>query len=365
MKKIYLYLLLLLLASGAYTQTLFTDTYVGEIPFPLKTIDNYLYVGTFLTAEVTRIDLNSATPTPELVATVPNEILNMDYHPASNRIFLRVAGVPFIYEVNLDDPFPIIATQYVQVPLGATMLTVDGDTLYISESNSTEGVLHSIDLNIGPSSLGIVRTVPVEMDEIEVHNNELYYVGRLDPSDPVADRLIIKFDLSSSSSPLVTVAEPLDNFALDLHVVGEQLYIGLDVVDKIYRVDLNSTFPATPQLVVEGFGAGTYSISDWNNTFYATINDQTIITFDDTTLGTEDINSYQSIIYPNPASDKLFIETSIDTPLDYAIFNIQGQKVLSLIYSEEGIDISNLTTGMYFLKIQSDKSEQTLKFVKK
>ncbi|MCF8429349.1 MAG: T9SS type A sorting domain-containing protein [Bacteroidia bacterium] len=61
-------------------------------------------------------------------------------------------------------------------------------------------------------------------------------------------------------------------------------------------------------------------------------------------------------LYPNPATDKLFIEftdLNENTEIEISIFDAQGkeQKHLSLLKSDfsNQIDISNLTVGMYFI----------------
>ena len=46
-----------------------------------------------------------------------------------------------------------------------------------------------------------------------------------------------------------------------------------------------------------------------------------------------------------------------------SVFNVNGQKVLD-IANQSQINISNLPTGMYFLNISTNQSNQTIKILK-
>ncbi len=66
-------------------------------------------------------------------------------------------------------------------------------------------------------------------------------------------------------------------------------------------------------------------------------------------------------LYPNPATNKLFLNSAVT--LNYVIYNITGQQVLSGTYNN-GIDIAALTSGVYFIRL-NDKTNQTVKrFIK-
>jgi hypothetical protein len=65
-------------------------------------------------------------------------------------------------------------------------------------------------------------------------------------------------------------------------------------------------------------------------------------------------------VYPNPASNIIFLKGNVSTIEKIAVFTIFGQKVLSQ-YNTNKIYISTLKSGMYFIKINND---QTLKFIK-
>ena len=69
------------------------------------------------------------------------------------------------------------------------------------------------------------------------------------------------------------------------------------------------------------------------------------------------------ILYPNPASDKLYLKNVNDENLNISIFSISGIQLLKItaLKSSEPIDISSLPKGFFVLKI----NDQAIKFTKK
>lgn len=73
-------------------------------------------------------------------------------------------------------------------------------------------------------------------------------------------------------------------------------------------------------------------------------------------------------IYPNPAKDRLNVEFNTSEALDYRIevFNSLGQVVTALKASEQKqeIDLSFLSSGVYYLKVQSGLNQKVFKVIK-
>ena len=65
-------------------------------------------------------------------------------------------------------------------------------------------------------------------------------------------------------------------------------------------------------------------------------------------------------LFPNPATNLIFLKGDISAIEKIEVFNIFGQKVLSQ-YNTNKINISTLKSGMYFIKTNNN---QTLKFIK-
>lgn len=86
-------------------------------------------------------------------------------------------------------------------------------------------------------------------------------------------------------------------------------------------------------------------------------------------LGVTDLENFNFNLYPNPAKNKLFLTSKNTTGnLTIEIFNIAG-KLLStqnvVIEKQTGIDVSQLASGIYFLRIDYGKRKTAIKkFVK-
>lgn len=83
------------------------------------------------------------------------------------------------------------------------------------------------------------------------------------------------------------------------------------------------------------------------------------------TLGFEDENSISKLkLYPNPVSDRLFISTRAQIER-LAIFNINGQLVKETNSVVNGVDVSQLPSGLYMVQLQTNTNTATQKFLKK
>ncbi len=87
---------------------------------------------------------------------------------------------------------------------------------------------------------------------------------------------------------------------------------------------------------------------------------------DSSTLSVSEYNTRENIlISPNPSSNVLEIVNVKDVLFNKIILlNINGQLISTYSNKTKRINISNLANGVYFLKIQTEKSVQTLRFIK-
>lgn len=69
-------------------------------------------------------------------------------------------------------------------------------------------------------------------------------------------------------------------------------------------------------------------------------------------------------IYPNPSKDRLFIKDI--TPANYSIeiLNSNGKQIIKKENSPNSVDISNLKSGLYFIKILNSGKIKIAKFIK-
>ena len=82
------------------------------------------------------------------------------------------------------------------------------------------------------------------------------------------------------------------------------------------------------------------------------------------TEGIEELTS-SFRIYPNPANDKLYIETGVEIE-EVVVYDIYGrQQSTDNGQQPSCIDVSGLNSGVYFVKVVTDNGEVVKCFVKK
>ncbi len=82
---------------------------------------------------------------------------------------------------------------------------------------------------------------------------------------------------------------------------------------------------------------------------------------EDCNLGNIENNLNRFNIYPNPVQKRLYIDSQ-QLIENLTIYNIQGQLILNEI--SNNIDVSFLSTGLYFVQVTIDGKSETKKFVK-
>lgn len=71
-------------------------------------------------------------------------------------------------------------------------------------------------------------------------------------------------------------------------------------------------------------------------------------------------------LYPNPVSNgKVYITSKNDLDKDIIIFDVLGKKVLQTTLSSRELGISNLSPGVYIIKINEGEATATRKLIVK
>ena len=69
-------------------------------------------------------------------------------------------------------------------------------------------------------------------------------------------------------------------------------------------------------------------------------------------------------LYPNPVSNgKVYITSKNDLDKEVIIFDILGKKVLQTMLSSRELNISNLSPGVYIIKINEEEATATRKLI--
>jgi hypothetical protein len=69
-------------------------------------------------------------------------------------------------------------------------------------------------------------------------------------------------------------------------------------------------------------------------------------------------------LYPNPVSNgKVYISSKNDLDKEIIIFDVLGKKVLQTMISSRELNVSNLTSGVYIIKINENDASATRKLI--
>ncbi len=120
---------------------------------------------------------------------------------------------------------------------------------------------------------------------------------------------------------------------------------------------------STPQT----FGPFNYTLTTENDIISLTITNSLgdSATYSATTLGNSTQDQISFTIYPNPASNLIYFKGSKIKIQNFKIFNINGQQVLQSAFNPAtGIDVSHLTKGVYFIKVDTKNGSLMKKFIK-
>jgi len=96
---------------------------------------------------------------------------------------------------------------------------------------------------------------------------------------------------------------------------------------------------------------------------------------DETIAISEELNGFNTVAYPNPFSETLSIRIhTLDSnePIEYSIYDLLGRTItqgkITSVSENNRVDLSNedlrLISGIYFLKMEQNNQQQTIKIVK-
>jgi len=82
-------------------------------------------------------------------------------------------------------------------------------------------------------------------------------------------------------------------------------------------------------------------------------------------LSVEDFELSGIVIHPNPVKDIIKINTTVNLTNKIAtVFDINGKRMLNKKMDSYSIDVSQLTSGVYFLRLESNGRSISRKFIK-
>jgi hypothetical protein len=315
--------------SGEVTLT-FEDIFV-DFMFAMPTVNsqtentltwNYSNLQPFETREIdVRLNVNSPTETPS---------------------------------VNAGDQLNFLATVYPHI----------GDELPLDNGSGLKQiVVNSFDPNDKTCLEG--TTISPEMVGQYVH-----YVIRFENTGTFpAENIVVKDMIDASKFNIATLIPLSGSHSFETRIKGNKVEFMFENIMLPFEDASNDGYVAFKIKTLPTLTVGTTfqnSASIYFDYNFPIITDPAVTTIQ--TLGKADFDfSRYFTLYPNPVKDVLRVKAAAGIMVtSYELYDVSGQLVMAIPNAEAtfAIDVSQLKTGIYFLKINSDKGTTNAKFVR-
>ncbi len=148
---------------------------------------------------------------------------------------------------------------------------------------------------------------------------------------------------------------PLDQPTMVHTITSESIPDGAEPFDQIWQAPTDTFFQYVPQV------AGLYKYVCTPHISIEMVA-QFMVTDSPSAVGDANDQYQPNMIYPNPAVNLIHLKNVLDD-VDYKIVDINGKLIGIGVTVSGEIDITGLTSGLYFVEIIGDRRE-ILKFVK-
>lgn len=126
----------------------------------------------------------------------------------------------------------------------------------------------------------------------------------------------------------------------------------------------SATVSATPATALTSIANFIFRQDSATSTPAITLDELSITTTPNFTLANESFSQIDGLkMYPNPAKNNLFIETALNSEINVTIINILGKEVINSKVSNNSVNITGLTPGMYIVKITEEGMTSTKKLI--
>jgi hypothetical protein len=258
---------------------------------------------------------------------------------------------------------PSVATPIITTASGSNTVYVDENnnivaplTLLCSETSSGlsyEWFEDGLSLPVGIAETYTVNTPSAE-GAIRVYN------VKVTNNDSNCSNSSLEFVVNQSSGTPPPVA-PRNQSLASGSTLANIVITGTDIQWYASATNKNVTATALPMstLLVDGmtyYATQTVNENESLERLPVTVN---------LTLGVKENELVSLIYWPNPVKNSLYVKTKQDLKINsLSFYNNLGQLVQEIKNPNETIDVSELQSGIFFIKILSDKGSDKGKFIK-
>lgn len=148
---------------------------------------------------------------------------------------------------------------------------------------------------------------------------------------------------------------PLDQPTMVHTITSDSIPAGAEPFDQIWQSPADTFFQYVPQV------AGLYKYVCTPHVSLGMVA-QFLVTDSSTDVEAFDDQRNPVLVYPNPAVDRIQFK-NIAEAVDYKIIDRNGKVIHQGTTSNSGVDITSLTSGLYFVDLLGDRRE-IVRFIK-
>ncbi len=211
-------------------------------------------------------------------------------------------------------------------------------------------------------------------DGVTISVDNYFPAGTNGTITPIAGTAVVGIDPSMTDKDLFLITTDAPALTFNAHTIGTVIplvtltVIGDPVLGEIRILDNESTLASSAAIngsldafiQVDVIDNGTFAFTNEFNQLSGDVS----FSFDGT-LSIPTVEFSEFSLYPNPASDSVFIKGNLSELTKVEIYNINNQLVKTLTSKLDQIDISNLESAVYLVKLYNDAGSKTMKLIKK
>ena len=346
MKQIYVVLIICifnLITINAQTTTVVTEI---SFPYALELNGNDLYIGEFFENKISKIDITQNDPTITTVVTGVDTPTGL----AINGNDLYISSDDRILKIDITESTPTLTT-VVSGLVAPEEIVISGNYLYVAE---LIGKISRIDISEPVPTITLITANLNNPEGLALSGDNLYFTEN--PTGTIS-----KIDLTDSSLSVIPVASTSNFFPTGIVVSGNDLYIAADT-NTISKIDISESSPLITTVLTD-ISAAQRVVANDEFLYISEFLGDSILKYPLPLLSTQDITANKTLaVLPNPVKDYISI-SNLSEKQNYVISNELGQVILKgTISNNEKIDISDFSSGLYFMTLENSK---TLKILKK
>ena len=191
-------------------------------------------------------------------------------------------------------------------------------------------------------------------------------VGESEHSNKECAEVKAEEDMEVPAAPVLEATIVNDSIVLTWNDVDLATYYNVYLVEDSIE-HLKATDTTIVKYAVKNPGKYCFVVTAANLAGESAHSNEACVTYgEEPGEGVEELTTSLNV-YPNPVNDRLYIETEVEIK-EVVVYDVFGRQQDNKSTSRQGnltIDVTNLNSGVYFVKVVTENGEVVKRFVKK